>query len=453
MFSATHISSGTKRAIKVLSRESIPPAELKAALCEISLLRSLVPPSQDHPNIIKIYEVITEADSVNIVGELCSGGDLFEKIADGRKLSESVAATYMKQILSALAYCHERNIVHRDLKPENLLLESSASDALIKMIDFGISQKFDLSHPLTDPIGTVSPTQPFYIAPEVLTRKYTEKCDIWSCGVLLYFMLSGKQPFYALRQNEVLFKVKEGVFSFTDPEWDSVSDDAKHLITVMLTKDPKARPTVRELMSDPWLRLSVKISVEDKGVDRDIMQRFKDFRSKDRLRQAALSFIASQLTSVQETEKLRRKFIEMDENKDGRLSREEISKGFSCLGLSGAVNIDEIMAVCDTDKSGYIDYSEFVTATLNWQKTLKEKQVEEAFKAFDEDHSGTIDLREMKAMFHGEESDANEIVWQELLTEADENGDGVIDMQEFKSIVFRHERRERRFHSQARRSI
>lgn len=97
----------------------------------------------------------------------------------------------MRQLLSAISYCHERNVVHRDLKPENLLLDREAPDANIKVIDFGTSALFHSNQKLTQKYGTS-----YYIAPEVLRRDYNEKCDIWSCGVIMYILLSGKPPFY-----------------------------------------------------------------------------------------------------------------------------------------------------------------------------------------------------------------------------------------------------------------
>lgn len=93
-------------------------------------------------------------------------------------------------MLSAVSYCHSKKIVHRDLKPENLLLESNRPDSEIKVIDFGTSRFYDPSRKMNSKFGT-----PYYIAPEVLKKSYTEKCDVWSCGVILYILLSGFPPF------------------------------------------------------------------------------------------------------------------------------------------------------------------------------------------------------------------------------------------------------------------
>lgn len=125
-----------------------------------------------------------------------------------KNFSERDAGMVMKQLLSAVVYCHSKNVVHRDLKPENLLMESSAKDAPLKVIDFGTSQIFDTGKKMTTKIGT-----PKYIAPEVLSKSYTEKCDVWSCGVILYVLLSGSPPFSGNNDYEIFQKIQKGTYT------------------------------------------------------------------------------------------------------------------------------------------------------------------------------------------------------------------------------------------------
>ena len=177
---------------------------MEQMLSEVSILKTL-----DHPHILKVYEVFVESTSVSIVSELCTGGELFEKITKLKRFNEQLGSTYLQQILSAVAYCHDRCIVHRDLKPENLLLENSSPKALLKVIDFGTSSKVDPGSQLHKVLGT-----PYYIAPEVLSGEYNEKCDIWSLGVVLYILLSGSPPFTGSSDREVLRKVHLGYYDF-----------------------------------------------------------------------------------------------------------------------------------------------------------------------------------------------------------------------------------------------
>ncbi len=121
---------------------------------------------------------------------MCYGGELFDKISEEQYFSEKDAAGILKQVLSAINFCHTRNIVHRDLKPENLLLDKDTDNPKIKIIDFGTSQVFSGDKKMSQKFGT-----PYYIAPEVLKKSYNEKCDLWSCGVILYILLCGYPPF------------------------------------------------------------------------------------------------------------------------------------------------------------------------------------------------------------------------------------------------------------------
>lgn len=151
VYEATHFLSGSKRAIKRIQVCSLPLFSLTSIFNEVALLRTL-----DHPSILKLYEAIIEPDTLNIVTELLRGGSLLHRVQAKGPMSEELAVFYGRQILSALAYCHERGIVHRDVKMENLMLESQANDALIKLIDFGDAIKIEPNQTLSEPIGTVS---------------------------------------------------------------------------------------------------------------------------------------------------------------------------------------------------------------------------------------------------------------------------------------------------------
>lgn len=155
--------------------------------------------SLDHPNIIKLYEVYDQSNCYVIVMELCEGGDLFRKVNQGLiDYEQTISIT--KQILSALNYMHSQKIVHRDIKLENILYEPKGQT--IKLIDFGISTRIREGQFLVDRIGT-----PAYIAPEVLTKCYNEKCDLWSLGIAVYVMLMKKTPIRGRNAKEYFQKV------------------------------------------------------------------------------------------------------------------------------------------------------------------------------------------------------------------------------------------------------
>jgi calcium-dependent protein kinase len=142
--------TGARRAMKELLKHSLTKEDEAVMLREVNTLSTI-----DHPNIMKVYELIESPNAYNIITELIEGGELLDKIAHEKKLSERMAAKYLYQTMTAINYCHSRKIVHRDLKPQNLLLTSKESDAGIKVIDFGIADKLNSKGKITEVIGTV----------------------------------------------------------------------------------------------------------------------------------------------------------------------------------------------------------------------------------------------------------------------------------------------------------
>jgi calcium-dependent protein kinase len=171
---------------------------------EVNLMMGL-----DHPNIMKVFSLYEDEKYFRIITEYCSGGELFEKIQSQSSFSEKEAADYMRQILSALHYLHSKGIMHRDIKAENLLFEHKGPASNLKMIDFGVSTKFGKDKKLKETLGTA-----YYIAPEVLLQNYDNKCDVWSCGILMYILLCGYPPFNGDDDEEILESVKRGDLEF-----------------------------------------------------------------------------------------------------------------------------------------------------------------------------------------------------------------------------------------------
>jgi len=201
-----------------------------------------------HPNIARLYEVYRDSDNAHMVMELCSGGELFERIATGNGLEEHVVAAYSEQMLSALGHLHARCVVHRDLKPENLLLESRRPGARLKLVDFGLSRRFEQGQLLTTKVGT-----PYYIAPEVLYQQYDELVDVWSAGIVAYACICGRPPFLGDTDQAVLTRVRRGAADFCTPRWQEVSPEAVAFVGSLLTVDPDHRPGAWEAMGHTWV--------------------------------------------------------------------------------------------------------------------------------------------------------------------------------------------------------
>ena len=171
----------------------------------------------DHPNIIKLYDVFESQNSLYLIMEECHGGELFDRILkrieSNEMYSEKEACEIIQQVMSAIEYCHKQGIVHRDLKPENLLYlrEGPELNNPLKIIDFGLSQEININKILSSKVGTA-----YYVSPEILQGKYSEKCDVWAAGVILYVLLSGEPPFNGPSDGVIYSKIRQFKFNFPE---------------------------------------------------------------------------------------------------------------------------------------------------------------------------------------------------------------------------------------------
>lgn len=422
VFQVNHIHSKTKRAMK-----SIPLSQtidLDQLMIEVNVLKEL-----DHPNIVRIFEVINDSKFLNIVMEQCTGGELYERIKKSSHFSESLASQYMFDIVSAIKYCHEAKLVHRDLKPENVLFESSKKDARLKIIDFGTSKYFKPNEKMQKFIGTS-----YYVAPEVIDKNYDEKCDVWSLGIMLYAMLCGFPPFLGETNEEIFGKIKNNKVSFKSENWKCVSKEVKSLIRRMLIKDPIKRPTIHEIYLDPWIQ-NKKSKVSDMPIAGKTLENMHNFQVECNLKKITMSYIVSQLIVSEEVNDLREIFHSLDKNGDGKLSKEELLEGFQeGSGIIG-FNIDKIFQECDADGNGYVDYTEFLVAASNWQNLASKERLKAAFKAYDQDGNGRISPQELVNALKS--SGIEKKIIKDMIEAADTNGDGEMDFDEFEHIMLK----------------
>ncbi|CAI0408284.1 unnamed protein product [Linum tenue] len=242
VYYAKHKSTGESVAIKVMNKEQVKKEGMMEQIQrEISVMRLV-----RHPNVVELKEVMATRSRIFFVMEYVKGGELFAKVAKG-KLKEETARKYFQQLISAVDFCHSRGVSHRDLKPENLLLDDNED---LKVSDFGLSalpEQLRNDGLLHTQCGT-----PAYVAPEVLRRKGYDGAasDLWSCGVILFVLVSGFLPF----QHQNLMRMYSKVFKaeFECPPW--VSVEARRLISKLLVADPSRRITIPAIMRVPWFR-------------------------------------------------------------------------------------------------------------------------------------------------------------------------------------------------------
>lgn len=238
-------STSKEFAVKIVEYNS--PDIKESTLREIEIMKLI----GGSPNIINIHETFDSESFVFIVMELCPNGELFDHLTQVVRLSEKKTRVIMRSILESVAYLHAKKIVHRDLKPENILLDKNMN---VKLSDFGFAVKLDNDQRLTDLCGT-----PGYLAPETLSCSMYEgmpgygcEVDMWACGVILYTLLSGSPPFWHRRQMIMLRMIMEGKYSFSSPEWDDISENAKELIKNLLIVDKTKRFTADQALNSPF---------------------------------------------------------------------------------------------------------------------------------------------------------------------------------------------------------
>ena len=416
--------SGVTRAIKTIPKSQVK--NIPRFRTEIQIMKGL-----DHPNIVKLFEIFEDVKNIYLIMELCTGGELFDRIINDGSFSEAQAAHIMKDVVSALNYMHQHNIMHRDLKPENLLFLNKNKDSPIKVIDFGLATSFEPGAHYDMKAGT-----PYYVAPQILEGFYNFKCDIWSCGVIAYVMLCGYPPFHGSADNEILARVKIGKYSFPDGEWANISPDAKDLINNMLRFDPERRFTAEQCLQHRWLK-NVSASSE---LPKTLYHSLKVFRAQTKFKKIALTVIAQQMNESN-IEILRKAFVALDANGDGHLTCQEIKEGMTSSGLEIANDIEELLCELDTDGSGKVDYTEFIAATIDRRLYIEEDICWAAFRVFDLDGNGRITKRELQTVLSNN-AVANTVGHAQaeaILREADLNGDGEVDFEEFMMMMKKSE--------------
>lgn len=258
---AVNRDTGESFAVKIVKKEVLEDSATASVDIkrEIAIMKAL-----DHNNIVSLNDVLYSPKRVFMVMELVSGGELFESIVKNGRQDEDTARRYFHQLIDAVHYCHHRGVYHRDLKPENLLLGENGE---LKITDFGFSAMKDYgAHLLHTNCGS-----PHYCAPEVWNSTQDgydgRKNDAWSCGIILFVMLSGKQPFFDDDEDALLDKVNEGVVDYPD----HLSPGAKDLIQKLLQKDPKRRYSLSKVKRHPWFAV-------DYDAEKDVLLRQQNSR-------------------------------------------------------------------------------------------------------------------------------------------------------------------------------
>lgn len=418
------------RACKYISKTNIKESDLEKFRREIKILIKT-----DHPNIIKLYEVFETKKALYLIMEKCNGGELFDKIINhigsGQMYSEKMAANLILQIMSAVDYCHKNGICHRDLKPENILFlnKGDEDNNPIKVIDFGLSQLIGEKKKLTSQVGTA-----YYVPPEILVGEYSQKCDVWSVGIIICILLTGEPPFNGPNDTAIYNKIKNFEYYFSE-KWKYISNEAKDLVSHMLVPE-ELRYSASEVLAHPWFK-KIEENNQNNNINLNIDLSFlKSYQKTNTFKKIILTFIASRLNE-NDINDLNKLFVTFDKDNDGQISFEEFKQVLININ-SDTLNSNEILEIfnsLDTDKNGKIDYTEFIASCLQKQVYLKKERLHEAFSVFDKDNNGIITKDEIMSVLQIENDENKEI--ENLIRKVDKNGDGVIDKNEFDEFMMK----------------
>ncbi|KAL0401462.1 UNVERIFIED_CONTAM: Calcium-dependent protein kinase [Sesamum latifolium] len=384
-------ATGIQYACKsIAKRKLLTDEDVEDVRREIQIMHHLA----GHPNVISIKGAYEDAVAVHLIMELCAGGELFDRIIQRGHYTERKAAELTRTIVGVVEACHSLGVMHRDLKPENFLFVDQKEDSLLKTIDFGLSIFFKPGEKFNDVVGS-----PYYVAPEVLRKRYGPEADVWSAGVIVYILLSGVPPFWAESEQGILSKscmvilTSRQTLGLVYLKMQKIWPAWNLLVTVLIPDcnyDILAQLNQMKTLNvagHPWVQ--VDGVAPDKPLDSAVLSRMKHFSAMNRLKKMALRVIAESL-SEDEIAGLKEMFKMIDTDNSGQITFEELKAGLKRVGANlkeseiydlmqaWLYHPDELQQACvefgfddtrleemirevDQDNDGRIDYNEFVT--------------------------------------------------------------------------------------------
>lgn len=425
---AEHLQSRTTRAAKVYSKAQLAKAHSGYVKQELGILREL-----NHVNIIKCHDHFEDTSSIYLIFELCSGGELMHRILAAGHFNERNAAYLMRQLFSGVQHMHERHVCHRNVKPSNIHFQAKApmDVSSVKLIDFGSACRFERGVPMRMRI-----LSPHYGSPQMHQGAYSEACDLWSCGVMLFVLLCGYTPFDDESDEEVLLVGGGREVPFGEA-WDPISEDASDLVAKLLVAEESARLTAEQALDSEWVREQAPRAGYADLVHLSLL---KGCVSTNRLKKAALRFISGR-EGCEVYRKLAVAFEELDEMGHGMLSPGEFKEALDLAKVPASSVADLRQFAEDTATSN--------TAWSSWPEILAHKVAAEreddcraAFNAWDLNGDGSVSMDEIaKCLTTGGDADMDvdvkDIVEDvtKTLQQVDINCDGALDFEEFMQMM------------------
>ena len=389
----------------------------------------------DHPNIVKIFEFYNGEKEYYLIMEYCEGGELFDKIVKSN-LTEIQCAYIMYQILSAVNYCHKMKIIHRDLKPENILIKKDEDGFYrVKVCDFGTSKAFKIGDTEKQLVGSA-----YYIAPEVIQKKYNLKCDLWSCGVIMFVLLTKKPPFGG--RNDAIIMQNIQIGKYKEQLLDEYSPYAKELVALLLEKNIKKRINAEQALNHPWFDVfkckDILTDIQDKDTIKRFIENLKNYKRGSIIQETALAFLVHNYPDLDEVVNACKLFGQIDKNGKGKITLNDFIEGLNkILKKNMEEDAKKIFENLDEYSSGYLEYEQFIRAAINKKIFLTEDTLKFTFNFFDKENTKKITSESILKIF--EESikkDENvKIELENMIKEASPNENLEMDFDNFTEFM------------------
>jgi calcium-dependent protein kinase len=329
----------------------------------------------DHPSIVKLSDFLEDGPNYYIVMDYVKGPDLLSLIQRYGIFPEKSAAKIIKQLFSSLAYLHKRGIVHRDVKAENLIIQENKGEMIVKLIDFDTVVKKESEEKLKGVHGTV-----YYMAPEVIDGRHDEKCDIWSAGVLLYSLITGKFPFGGRNDQEIMENIAEK--QVNAERFSKFSRELADLLKKMLEKNGEMRISAAEAFCHPWIRKNTAMSKVPRGINLDNSCRSWLVHG---LKTWAVRFIVS----TKQVADLHMLFLELDKDFNGRISKNQLL-GYFGNSFEGVNKVTEIGGWVLDEGIGYFEF-----LSLEACGKIMQKYEKKIFDVLDKERIGKVEVNRL----------------------------------------------------------
>ena len=429
-----HETLGKEFALKIIKKKRSIDKKVEN---EIKILTKL-----DHPFILKIMEFNSTPEEYHLITDYCPNGELFNEINNRSIFSEREASFIIYQILLAIRYCHKMGVVHRDIKPENIMIEKREASGLlrVKLIDFGVSKIFNQGGRNSTIVGSG-----LYMAPEVILGNYNESCDLWSIGVIMYILLVGSVPFKGVNDNDnnASRENKKGRYNTSNPTYQSLSENAKDLISKLLKYEPNERITAENALKHPWFNTDDIRNIDylDYEIIKGLLSNLEKYKSSNLIKCSVMAYLVHINSNIKEYTDASKLFNSLDLDHDGKLDKTELKNAFIkyfSLSEEQAINkVNYIFKNIDTDKNQLLESEEFIRGCINPDIFYSPKYLKVAFDHFDIDCNGKISISEIEEKFfqNSKIGSKSKEKLQIMFNQMDVNKDGYISFDEFSYFI------------------